>query len=102
MTGQAQQIVQQTIVPAYVWQDEPQRQAVCVAAVLALQATAQREQLVLDGDVFDASVSPSYLKAQVGRSNVGGTDVPFVAYEACEAALADLVFIAVSMPVREP
>jgi hypothetical protein len=89
MTAVTFQLVQQVIIPAYVWQDEAQRTAVLVKAAQTLLMRAEAEQQTIVGDIADAVIVPSFLKAQVGQTN----GVRFVAYEVCEPGMADLVFV---------
>jgi hypothetical protein len=83
------QLVQQVIVPAYVWQDEAQRTAMLVRAAQTLLSRAEQGGQSIVGDIGDAAIVPSFLKAQVGESD--GTR--FVAYEVCDPGMADLVFV---------
>lgn len=85
------QLVQQVIVPAYVWADEAQRSAMLVRAATVLLQRAEHDAQTIVGDIGDAAIVPSFLKAQVGESD----GVRFVAYEPCEPGMADLVFVQV-------
>lgn len=95
-----QALSQQVIVPAYVWQDDKQRGAVAAAAARALTTTAAANGLTLVDDVFDTALNVHHLQAQVGRAMLDGEEVTFVAYEQCEAALADLTFVMLSAEVK--
>jgi hypothetical protein len=92
---QRQHYVHQTIVPAYVWGDEAQRQALVTKTAQALLAQAESQQLDIVGDIGDAEIHLTFLKAEVGE--VGGTK--FVAYEPCESGMADLVHVSLSQEV---
>lgn len=95
-------LTQQVVLPQYVWADELQRSAVGIAAVHALGETAKRHAVVIDGDPLDATVTVTPMQAQVGHANVSGNDVAFVAYEPCEPAQADLVWVAFTVPITKP
>jgi hypothetical protein len=90
-----QHYVHQTIVPAYVWGDEAQRQALVTKTAQALLAQAESQQLDIVGDIGDAEIHLTFLQAQVGE--VSGTK--FVAYEPCEPGMADLVHVSLSQEV---
>lgn len=92
------ELVQQVIVPAYVWQDVNQRRGVCVKAAQALLVRAASSGVEIDGEIEDAEIVPTFLMAQVGEAD----GARFVAYEQCDAAMADLVFVTVSVKAVEP
>lgn len=101
MTGEqiAQNLVQQIIVPAYVWQDDAQRRAVLVhvGQNMALTGQQMRENI----DVDNAKVTPHGMKAATARAVIedGGEPVPFIAFDHVPLDDADLVVIVVDAPV---
>jgi hypothetical protein len=99
VTGQQaeQHIVQQVIVPAYVWADTAQRAALMthIGASAAREGQRMRENL----DHENATVQPVGMKAQVAAAEVDGKRVSFVAYDVVPVDLADLVMVAVDFPV---
>lgn len=92
-----QHIVQQVIVPAYVWADPDQRAALMtyIGAAAAREGQRMRENI----DHENATVTPVGMKAQVAAAEVGGKRVPFVAYDVIDLEHADLVMLAVDFPV---
>lgn len=92
-----QQVVQQVIVPAYVWNDDKQRGAALtrIGGAMRMSAAQLRENV----DVANARVQPIGMKAVVGHADVEGEDVSFVAYETCDLPHADLVMIVVDAKV---
>lgn len=87
--------VQQIIVPAYVWQDQQQRSALCTKTAQALLARADLDGFEGVGDIGDATVTPTFLRAYV----VEHGDVKFVAYGFCPEDEADLVFVVMDQAV---
>lgn len=92
-----QHVVQQVIVPAYVWADPAQRAALMthIGSSAAREGARMRENL----DHENATVSPVGMKAQVAAAEVGGKRVAFVAYDVVPLEHADLVMLAVDFPV---
>lgn len=92
-----QHSVHQLIVPAYVWNDEAQRNAACAAIGAAMrQSVAQGENI----DLETAVVRPQGMRAIVSHVNMGGPDpVSFVGYDTCDVEHADLVMISVDAVV---
>lgn len=96
MSDVEQHSVHQLIVPAYVWNDEQQRNAACAAIGIAMrQSVAQGETVDLD----TATVSPLGLRAIVSHVDLGAGPVSFVGYDTCAIEHADLVMIAVDAVV---
>lgn len=92
-----QHIVQQVIVPAYVWQDPAQRAALMtfIGASAAREGARMRENL----DHENAAFTPVGMKAEVAAAEVEGKRVPFVAYDTVALEHADLVMLSVDFPV---
>lgn len=100
MSEQAQvSVVQQIIVPAYVWHDEQQRKAVLthVGSSMADAGKRMRENI----DVAQAKITPHGMKAGVASAVIrdGGEPVSFVAFDHTPLEAADLVVIVVDAPV---
>lgn len=97
MSATEEHSVHQLIVPAYVWHDEPQRNAALAAVGSAMRQSAARGENV---DLDNATVHPQGLRAIVSRVNMGaGEPVSFVGYDTCEIEHADLVMIVVDAVV---
>lgn len=92
-----QHSVHQLIVPAYVWNDEPQRNAALAAVGSAMRQHVAKGETV---DLDNAEVRPQGLRAIVSRVQMGpGEPVSFVGYDACQIEQADLVMIVVDAVV---
>lgn len=92
--------VHQLIVPAYVWHDDEQRKAACVAIGDAMRRNSEAtgEQI----DIASAVVTPQGLRAVVSHVRLNGVEaepVGFVGYDACAVEQADLVMISVDAVV---
>lgn len=104
MTEVREHYAQQVIVPAYVWQDEQQRQAVLTATVRALAARAEHDGKQVVGQLIDAELTVTFMQAVVGHAMLGAAAderVDFVAYEPCAEELSDLVMVYVTAAVHD-
>ena len=85
-------IVQQVIVPSYVWDDERQK-----GALLTMMGRAMNANAVANGwavNLDDAIVEPHMLQAVVGHADVNGETISFVAYEkTTDPQACDLVMV---------
>lgn len=87
---------QQVICPAYVWQDPKQREALLTATATALAQQAHRDDMAIVGELVDADLHVTFLRAAVGTHMA----VDFVAYEPCPEIDSDLVSVHLSCTVE--
>ena len=96
MSEVSEHMTQQTLVPAYVWQDAAQREALVTKTAQVMLQRLDLDGFDVVGDFGDAQITPTFLQAAVGELN----DVRFVAYELCEPGVADLVYIAMTVQIK--